>query len=113
MHEHCFRNFRLTKQKCPQCDADWASPENAARLVDIGERAAREGDDNKRRAKRRATTEESDQPEQTPNGMDDDEEDVDEEQPTQTQRNGRRSSSRRGYVSLPSRPDVLFLDEDT
>lgn len=99
MHNHCFSKYRATKVKCPQCGADWASHESAAKLVEVGEKAAGADVDRKtRQSKKRASTEEESDEDRKRSQTQDDEDE--EEEPmqtqTQTQRKSRRSNPRRG-----------------
>lgn len=115
MHTHCFSKYRATKVKCPQCGSDWASHESAAKLVEIGEKAAGgDGDHNTRRSKKRASTEEeSDEDRKRSQTQEDDEEEepTQTQTQTQTQRKSRRSNPRRGRCvsSLPLVLSVLLL----
>jgi len=44
MHTHCFKKYTQRNSRCPACQEDWAKEANAARLVPVGEKAAKADD---------------------------------------------------------------------
>ncbi|KAH9951923.1 Nse1 non-SMC component of SMC5-6 complex-domain-containing protein [Amylocystis lapponica] len=124
MHDRCFQTYRRHNQKCPTCDGNWSTDANTKKLIPIGERAFKEGQEGRRRI-RRQNTADSDEGEGDAEGEDDDEAepsqpsqpsqsqakkkgkkkatqpvddsmDVDEEPPSQPTRTQQKRKSRRG-----------------
>lgn len=50
MHYHCFTKWMARRRQCTTCNIDWpAQPDN---MIQIGEGAARDGEDGKRRVRK-------------------------------------------------------------
>ncbi|KAJ3559345.1 hypothetical protein NM688_g406 [Phlebia brevispora] len=59
LHDHCYKNYRRSKNKCPSCGESWSSDD---KIAPVGEAAFKEGQDKgKRRTRRTAEDDEEEE----------------------------------------------------